>query len=155
MKNLLLIAVAVLLFTACEKDDDLRDTFSDADLLITSGYACGWGAGTDSLIISSEHFDYRFGASFPEEQRIEKQGDVTAEDWHELIKKLDFGTFSSIDIHTCYLCVDGCDYWITVRRGDDTHTIRYGYTDEDLAVVEPVADFIDELEELKAKLLAD
>jgi hypothetical protein len=146
----------MILFTACSEDPVSDDAFNAGkDLVISSGFIAGWGAGCDSLIVCEDRFSYGYGASFPEPESIDKEGEVLADDWSQLVSSLDFDTFSKIDINTCYVCADGADYWVTVRLYDQTHTIRYGQNEDDLATVAPVSDFLEQLELLKAKLLAD
>ncbi len=156
MRTLFTLLVSLILFTACSEDPVSDEAFyAGKNLVISSGFIAGWGAGCDSLIISNDQFSYVYGASFPEPESINKNGEVLADDWNQLVSSLDFDTFSKIDINTCYVCADGTDYWVTVRLGVQTHTIRYGQNENDLATVAPVAGFLEQQELLKAKLLAD
>lgn len=156
MKALFILLIALSLFSGCSEDPISDETFyADQELVIYSGFIAGWGAGCDSLTISNERFSYEYAASFPEPEAIDKKGKVQAEDWSQLVATLDFDVFRQIDINTCYVCADGADYWVTVRSGSQTHTIRYGKNEDDLATVAPVADFLEQLDLLKSKLLAD
>ncbi len=57
-------------------------------------------------------------------------------------------TFETVNVNSCYVCVDGCDTWITVKNGKDSHMIRFGYGSDEEKIA-PVKAFIDKLNAIK------
>jgi len=110
---------------------------------------CGWCAGGDSLLVTQEKTHYE---SNTECGKITKNREIeTAEtDWNELIKLLDKEEFQKIDLNTCNVCGDGCDTWITLNDGGNTHTIRFG--DNDSLAIAEIQPFVDKLKEIKVKI---
>lgn len=156
MKKLFYFLSFMILFTACHKDDDAFD-FSKKELEITSGYVCGWCAGADSIVMVNDVYKYNaFNPCAGEAiNNQEKTGTVQAEQWNELVQLLDFDDFLAIDINTCHVCADGCDYWVRIRQGNETHEIRYGSLQDDSLTLAPVWPFLEKLDSLKNVLISE
>ncbi len=156
MRNLLYLILLIFFISACEKEKDEKlvvPDFSGKDTVITAGYICGWCSGADSLVMAEGAYFYTtYKPCGEDKSSVLKSGSLSNTDWQGLIQLLDYETFSEIDINTCHLCADGCDKWVRIRQGDESHFIRYWDYEEDLATVEPVRSFLDKLDELKAKL---
>jgi len=71
-------------------------------------------------------------------------------DWDQLIEFLDKEEFQKIEINSCNVCADGCDTWITLNDGGNSHTIRFGSNDS-LAIAE-IQPFVDKLKEIRVKI---
>jgi hypothetical protein len=147
-KIFLVVGITMFLFISCEKENNGAANKSDK-LQISMGGICGWCGGSDSLLITQTRTYYE---SFsPCDSSVEKMDTLTAEkEWNELVDLLDLEEFRKIDINTCYVCVDGCDTWITVKDNTFSHTIRYGYNDS--TVIQNIRPFVDKLQEIKAEI---
>ncbi len=155
MRNLyFLFTFCLFCAVSCNNDDDTLELADAAELEITSGFICGWCAGADSIVIVRDKYAYvKFDPCSDEAFHPREFGDVTADQWNELIQLLDFDTFKSIDRNTCNICVDGCDYWVKVRQGDEIHKVTFGQSKADTIALEPIMPFIEELHLLKALLI--
>ena len=111
------------LLAGCSKEDPGR---SD-DLLIKAGFQCGWGAGTDSIVISRTSIKYTY--YIPRESplpKISKTRAVSASEWIEIQGCVNWLEFSKLDYNTCNICVDGCDEWISLEEGNTSRKITFG-----------------------------
>jgi hypothetical protein len=108
------------LFTGCEKNSDT------SGLSINAGYACGWGAGQDSIEISRYIIKYVYyvpsQSSLP---LIRTSRSVTESEWNEITDSFNLEAFNRLKYNECNICVDGCDEWISVKNIQMTHSIRY------------------------------
>jgi hypothetical protein len=145
---MLTLGLLIFLFTSCSENRNELNLKTD-NIEISMCSICGWCAGGDSLLVTQEktHYD-----SNTECGKITKNKDIeTAEtDWDELIKLLDKEEFQKIDLNTCNVCVDGCDTWITLNDGGNSHTIRFG-TNDSLVLTE-IQPFVDKLKAIKVKM---
>ena len=149
MRNYLLtIGLLLFLFTSCnENRNEIDLKMNKVEISMCS--ICGWCAGGDSLLITQERTYYELNKQCGEITK-NREFETTKKDWDELIDLLDKEEFQKIDINTCNVCVDGCDTWITLNDGGNSHTIRFGFNDSlSIAKIQP---FIDKLEEIKAKI---
>ena len=143
-----------LFLAACEEDKSVVNRF-DGDMVISSGYICGWCAGADSLFLENGTYSYiAYGQCSPE-AIVDKSGQVTQAQWEELLQGFDFDDFASIEINTCNVCVDGCDYWVEIKHGEEIYKISFGHSPQDSAAIAPILPFIEKLDELKAELTAE
>jgi hypothetical protein len=111
------------LLAGCSKEDP---GWSD-DLLIKAGFQCGWGAGTDSIVISRTSIKYTY--YIPRESplpKISKTRAVSASEWIEIQGCVNWLEFSKLDYNTCNICVDGCDEWISLEEGNTSRKITFG-----------------------------
>jgi hypothetical protein len=121
MYKILLISILFsVLITSCERSE------SDSDLIIKAGYACGWGAGEESLEISRSLIKYSFYIpAHPLQPEIIKTRAVSDNEWVELRNVINIGDFIKLDYNSCNICVDGCDEWISIQNFQDSHSIRF------------------------------
>jgi hypothetical protein len=136
MKNLLFLFFLLILFS-CKK--------SDQDFIIRAGYACGWGSGEDSLVISSSEIKYVYYVPMESAQpKINESRATTKSEWDEIENAVDFKIFRKLDYNTCNICVDGCDEWISMKGDDINHQIRYnkGLKIDSIAKLQEIIDRI-------------
>jgi hypothetical protein len=141
MKMLLLASMLLLLWAiSCNKDKEI------SGLTIVGGSACGWCGGTDSVIISESRLNYRF-MNPCDHHAYSKVSHLEKSEWDKLTGSIDFDVFNSIRLNTCNVCFDGCDNWITIRKGSNSHTIRFGYGDS--IALQPIRSFVDKVDSLR------
>lgn len=138
-QSILSFLLVLCLGTACE--DDKNDS---RKLLIMTGKVCGWCGGSDSLAINSHNLVYEFrGECGSPDKSI---AEVTqSEEWRELRSALNWEAFKKIDVNTCALCADGCDTWIRIQNGVESHYIRFT---ESSSETEPISIFAEKLKAL-------
>lgn len=123
--RLLILTIVIVLFSGASCDDDENDSQS---LIIMTGKACGWCAGADSLMITNHKIRYGFSGvcGKPNKSITEK---TQPKEWRELRASLNWDEFKNVNVNTCALCADGCDTWIRIQNGADSHYIRFtGYS---------------------------
>jgi hypothetical protein len=140
-KTGLAILSVVMLILACERDYDALE--------ISSGFKCGWCAGSDSLYVTREITRYSSRIPCDNDRSFVEKATVK-EDWDNLTSQLDWKQFKKININTCHNCADGCDYWITIHNGSDWHSIQYGQ--EDSAAVQSISHFIAMIDSVRSHL---
>jgi hypothetical protein len=146
MNRLLITSLLLaLIMISCEKTVDEQSN----DLQITMGSVCAWCASSDSIVITSDKMVYTTYSPC-DTTNVKTQYETNAKDWKELTNLLDFEEFEEIDINTCYVCADGCDTWITVKKGNNSHSIRYGYADS--LTIQSIKPFVDKLDSVRNKL---
>jgi hypothetical protein len=152
MKLLIFITTCALVFVSCQKDNKslmLKDASSDDSLTtITYGTVCGWCSGIDSLTITSDNLCYVSKRPCDSPAKVENKT-ISEQEKEDLLSSLDLNDFSQIQLNTCYVCVDGCDTWISVKTNNYYHKIRYGY--EDSTAIQSIKNFLDNLNILRAK----
>jgi hypothetical protein len=126
MKKLLILLSLIVLFS-CEKAGH-EIVKADGDVILEAGYACGWGAGEDSLVITQTQVKYLYYVPQKSSHAvIETTRAITSSELTEIKNAIDMPTFNNLDFNTCNICFDGCDEWITLYEGDVSHKIRYSY----------------------------
>jgi hypothetical protein len=144
MQNLILVALLIcMLGAACEDDRQDRKTIT-----IMTGKACGWCGGADSLRITSSKtvYEYRNGCDPTKNKTITET--TPEERWDDLITSLNWYDFKDVEVNTCALCADGCDTWILIQIGADSHRIQF--TDNS-PEVEPIRTFVEKLKAVHEK----
>jgi hypothetical protein len=138
------------LYPAERKKNNLKDEgLEENGLIIKMSGSCGWCGGYDSLKISESAIYYAFND--PCGDADSSNNWVTnKDDWNELIGLLDLLEFKKVNVNTCYVCVDGCDTWISVKSEYFFHEIRFG--DYDSLTVQPIQPFIDKLYDIRSHL---
>jgi hypothetical protein len=134
----------ILLLTSvisCRKDDY-------TGLTIDAGFACGWGSGQDSLVItrSEIRYVYYIPAKSREPVKMASRG-TSASEWSEIKEAVDYSEFMKLNYNTCNLCVDGCDEWISLHDDDIDHSIRF--------TKGQVIESINRLQEILARIRAE
>lgn len=124
---------------SCEKEDD------KCNLSITSGTACGWCAGTDSVIITAKKTIYEYNSPC-DNRDLSIIRTTNSRVWNRLMKTMDRNRFNSIELNSCDVCADGCDTWIMVKEGNESHRIRYGYSDAaEIENIRPFTELLDSI----------
>jgi hypothetical protein len=137
MRSSILSALIIICFSsACE--DDKNDS---RGLMIMTGISCGWCAGEDSLAITSLKSIYEFKGACDEPNKSITEH-TQSEVWRELRTSLNWDDFKAIDVNTCALCADGCDTWIRIQNGAESHYIRFTYSSPE---IETIAAFVNKL----------
>ena len=132
MKKLFFFFFLVFLFS-CKKPDD--------SLVIKAGFACGWGAGEDSLEISNLEIKYVYYVPVESAQpKINESRAITKSEWDEIEDAININKFRKLDYNTCNICVDGCDEWISMQGDDINHQIRFskGQQIEDISKLQEI-----------------
>lgn len=126
-------------------DGDHFNTWS-----VVLGHVCGWCAGADSLYVTVEQLTYT-SVDYCNDTILNHNKPYSFNELNQLMGLIEIDDFLNISINTCYVCVDGCDTWITISNDTLSHTIRFGYRDS--LVVQSIQPFIDALHDLQAEFL--
>ncbi len=144
MKALICGFFVLAAFISCNKAS--LGNKSAEDIEFAMGRQCGWCAGSDSLHISSVNTDYQYTAPC-DESDFKKTAATASVNWNALISLLEYETFSKINVNSCDVCFDGCDTWISVKKGDEYHRIQFGASDS--AKIQQILPLIKKLTEIK------
>jgi hypothetical protein len=131
IQNMRYLVVLFIFFLSlpftCAKHDNDPVIEATGGMKIVSGFACGWGSGEDSLIITSSEVRYYYyvPATSPDPKIIKSRA-ISEQEWNEIQNAVDFDSFLKLSYNSCNICVDGCDEWIIIASGNITHQIRYG-----------------------------
>ena len=119
-----ILVIACCLANSCTQEK--LNILPYADLAIQTGTVCGWGAGTDSLKITKTQITYMFyiPRKSPTPQ-ILKTRNVSAGEWEEIQSCVQYDEFTTLTWNTCDVCFDGCDEWILIQNGRQSHEIRF------------------------------
>jgi hypothetical protein len=140
------IIILAIVSVDCKKTDDI------IGLKIDAGYACGWGAGQDSIEISRDLVTYIF--YIPSKSLlpvIKTSRSITGSEWNEITGSFNLAEFTRLKYNECNICVDGCDEWISVKNSQLSHSIRYskGLVIADVSQLQKIlADFRSEFNPL-------
>ncbi|MFY9150461.1 MAG: hypothetical protein WAO52_00465 [Prolixibacteraceae bacterium] len=147
-KKLFLIASIVILLFSCTYDT-LEDKNSDSALVIKTGTACGWCTLNDTLTISGNTVRYVNCANCSNvSPTVSKTGTLSDTELEALHASLNFSELQKLDLNSCNVCFDGCDDWIQVTSGTESHYIRFGGSETEL---QPIKAFIGQISLIKAK----
>jgi hypothetical protein len=140
MKIFLLASLLFLLWAiSCNKEKDT------SGLTIVYGFACGWCGGSDSLIITESNINYRKMHGC-DHHAYSKVSHIDKSEWDKLNASVNLEEFGDIDLNSCNICVDGCDFWITIRDGSYFHKIRFGSLE--MEALQPIRPFVNKLDSL-------
>jgi hypothetical protein len=142
-----LAILIMFLIISCEKGSN--DEIDESDFIIKYGRYSGWCAGDDSLTISANNLYYVSYSPCDENKQVIKQNLMSDNEKKELLSSIDLTKFKMIELNSCNVCVDGTDYWISIRSGSYYHRIRYGYGDS--LSFNKITGFIKQLDIQKAK----
>ncbi|MBN1116389.1 MAG: hypothetical protein JXA77_04265 [Bacteroidales bacterium] len=151
MRKLLIIFTLTILFLACEENKETPDSVFPNDTEIVVGSVGGWCYGSDSLVINNNNLSY-YAYAPCEHKTYHRDSTISDTDLQHIYSDLNMDDFRSININTCNTCVDGVDFWIRITDADGSHTIRYGY--QDAAVIEPVYNFVEKVNQIRENLQA-
>ena len=146
-KFLIIITVIVLAFSCTY--DSLDNKINNSDVMIKTGTVCGWCTLNDTLTIIGNSVRYvNYANCSTNKPSIEKSGQITKIELDALLAKLDFAELTKLDLNTCNVCVDGCDDWISFKKGTETHYIRFTRNDPKLQAIQT---FIEQLYAIKSE----
>lgn len=138
--------LVILLAVACQ-EDQLGTEKLQSNMVIKTGTICGWCSLNDTLTVSGNSLRYvnyiQCNNSMP---AVEKNGQITTLEFEALLSKLDFNEFKKLNLNSCNVCFDGCDDWIYIDNGSESHYIRFTRNDPKL---QPVQEFVDQLNAIK------
>ncbi len=144
--NVLLLLFFVMVgLIACEETNP--QAFSEG-LQVRVGRKCGWCYGQKELTISSAvssfYYDYACSDSLDVTERFFS---TPTKQWTAINAFLSQGDFQSLDLNSCAVCADGCDYWIKVIDVDYEHQITFVNTEniEDASIKELADELIEAL----------
>jgi hypothetical protein len=138
----LIIIISIVLVLSCEKEK------GDNEFVISIGTVCGWCRGSDNLTITEAKTSYEY-LSPCDNNDFSRYALTGKNEWDELIELLDMDKYQNININTCYVCVDGCDTWLSVKNGSVSHEIRFGF--EDSTAIKDIEAFVDKLDSIKTE----
>ena len=142
--------IVIFGISSCKEDQIVAEKFQ-AKGVIKSGTICGWCSLNDTLTISTNSLRYvnytQCDNSRPAQEKI---GQITPSEFENLLSNLDFEEFKKLDLNSCNVCFDGCDDWIFIDTGSESHYIRLTRNDPKL---EPIQEFIDQINGIKSQLI--
>jgi hypothetical protein len=124
-----LLIIALIFISGCKESEVtiIPHEYSNSDLIIKAGFVCGWGAGTDSIDITSTKISYNYyipGRSL--QPQIKKSRAVSESEWAEILNDVTISEFVKLQYQTCNVCADGCDEWIFIKNDTISHKITFG-----------------------------
>jgi len=144
------VSIIVLILFCFSCTEKTFDDNTNSDMVIKTGTVCGWCTLNDTLKISGKHLRYvNYANCSTTKASVVRSGELTNSEFDALINLVDFDELKKIDLNSCNVCFDGCDDWITLTSGNDSHTIRFSRNDPKL---ENIQAFVDELNRIKANL---
>lgn len=144
-----LFYLCVLALTALSCVESKNEDLEQSDLVIKTGTVCGWCAQNDTLVISGRKVKYvNYIECSTTNPSVSKTSQMEAAELRSLTDKLDFAEFKKLDMNSCNVCVDGCDDWISISKGSEKHIVLFGRAE---AKLQPIKEFVDELNALKDK----
>jgi len=147
MRIILFLIAFVFVTWSCSESQEYE--LESSDLVIKTGTVCGWCAKNDTLIISGKSYRYvNYIECSTTNPSVKKTGQLETAESEILVSKLNFQEFKKLDLNSCNVCVDGCDDWISIKNGAETHTIRFSRNDPKLQYIK---SFVDQLNELKSR----
>jgi len=148
LRKFLIIITAIALVFSCTYDS-LDDRNNNSDVTIKTGTVCGWCTLNDTLTITRNSVRYvNYANCSTNKPSIEKRGQITKIELDALLAKLDFTELKKLDLNTCNVCADGCDDWISFKKGTETHYIRFTRNDPKLQAIQT---FIEQLYAIKSE----
>lgn len=156
MKSLLsaaLLSVFILAsLLSCRKDS--TPYALPPDLLISTGYECGWCSFNDSLVISLQGLTYSASGGGCDNYHNDTliYDFITKEELTSLMMKLDLKKYFACTLDQCGICGDGCDHWIDLTANGQLHHIRYtdfSYDDS----LQWLSPFVNQLNDIRKRYL--
>lgn len=146
IRKILIVSMVILLALACQDEQTIKPKVH-ADIVIKTGVICGWCSKNDTLSISDNSVRYvNYTQCNNINPAVEKTAELSDSELNSLLSSLDFNEFKKINLNTCNVCVDGCDTWISINKGSESHMIRFTGNESEL---QPVRTFMDQLNALK------
>ena len=144
-----ILFLTVIVFSAWSCSESKEDELESSDFVIRTGTVCGWCAQNDTLTIDGNDVRYvNFTQCSTINPSVSKTGQLETTTLELLLSKLDYTEFKKLDLNSYNVCFDGCDDWISIKNGAETHTIRFSRNDPKLQFVK---SFVDQLNAIKTK----
>jgi hypothetical protein len=125
MKYIIFLSLTFITITGCFKFND-NPNVDPGPIKLSAGFACGWGSGEDSLVIYTSAIKYMYWVpAQSREPKINMTKEISGATLDSILRTIDYAAFQKLNYNTCNICVDGCDEWITVYKGSESHRIRY------------------------------
>ena len=143
-KQLIVVISALFILLSCAKNDSNQTS----NLVIKAGFICGWGSGEDSIEITQTSIKYVYyipGKSL--QPQIRKARAVSSSEWTEIVNDINMDNFVRLNYQSCNVCVDGCDEWIFIQKGDLSYEIRFGKG----AKIDTISELQIKLEQLRTE----
>jgi hypothetical protein len=144
---LLIIGLIMYFILSCKKDPS--EYTLPPDLLIKTGYECGWCSFNDSLLLSKYDLYYSASSGGCENYHQDTllHDSITKEELTSLMMKLDLKKYFASTLDQCGICGDGCDHWVEITANRQSHWIRYTNYSYDSALqwLEPFTDQLNEI----------
>ena len=141
----------IILFAIACQDDQIVTEKLQSKLVIKTGTICGWCTMNDTLSIegnSARYVNYtQCNNNMP---ALEKNGQIATSELEILLSEFDFNEFKKLDLNSCNVCFDGCDDWIYIDNGSESHYIRFTRNDPKL---QPIQVFVDQLNAIKTQYI--
>lgn len=126
MMRAYLISIVAISLIAYSCKTVRTEQLSNSDLVIKTGFICGWGAGQDSMEVSQKAVKYIYYVPRKSsEAQITKTRAISEAEWTEISNSVNTADFAKLDYKTCNVCVDGCDEWISIQNGKLSHQITF------------------------------
>jgi hypothetical protein len=136
----ILLVIVLLIFVSC--NDPNSSPSNNSDLIIKAGFICGWGSGTDTIVISKSMISYVY--YIPKKSNIPqiiKTRDFSDSEWNDILNCINYDKFTKLKYNECNYCFDGCDDWILIENNQLSHKITYAQ-----------GKFIDTISKLQIKI---
>lgn len=112
------------MFSSCKTVQ--TEQTGNSDLVIKTGFICGWGSGQDSMEVSQKAVKYIYYVPRKSsEAQITKTRAISDAEWTEISNAVNMNDFVRLDYNTCNVCADGCDEWISIQKGKLSHQITF------------------------------
>jgi hypothetical protein len=141
MRSSFVILSIAFFIVSCQKENIDEET-----TIIKYGTVCMMGS--DSLTIEGNDLWYAY-VSYFDDKRVNKHEIMSEAEKESLFDALDYNEFANIHLNSCFVCVDGCDDWISIKDNNKAHKISYAYYDT--LGISTIEEFIDQLDLLKSK----
>ncbi len=126
MRYSVLLILFFVFLPGCKKSENNSILKDASSLIINAGFECGWGTGSDSLIITRSAIKYLyFVPAVSMVPTIKKSRNVSDNEWEDILNAINPNDFQKLDFNSCNICVDGCDEWISVKTDHFSHQIRF------------------------------
>lgn len=124
------ISLGILIsLSSCSKNTNEPEG-ADYNLELSMGIHCGWDLRQDSISIAADsaslHQNYRVDSNTI---KLSASKSLGVQQIKSLKAALDWNYFSALNYNSGDLGSDGCDIWLRIKRGGQSHEIRFSPSD--------------------------
>lgn len=146
MKAFTMLFSALILLASCDKEEttgcyEPGDT-DKSSYVFKSGVACGWCAADDTIRVNNFEASAKGVSGCDSVDFYNLETDQSY--FQNVMAQFELQDFLAINLSSCEICVDGCDYWISMENEDIKHVIRYSHKDS--AAIAPILPLIKEMQ---------